>query len=84
MSAATLSIADVARRLGRAPGWLTPARRAELTAEGFPPPLPCLGRPRWSAAAIDAWIAGTPLPAPQAADPWHFLLDARAASLAGA
>ena len=35
----TWTAAEAARALGRSPGWLR-QHRAELEAQGFPPPLP--------------------------------------------
>jgi hypothetical protein len=55
-----LTSAEVAARLRRSPRWFSLVRK-RLQAAGFPPPLPgILGRPLWSTAAVDRWIAGEP------------------------
>lgn len=64
-----LDLAGAAARVGRSYSWLQRNWRT-LThgASGQPFPAPYIGaelggRPRWTAAAIDAWKAGAPTPA---------------------
>lgn len=51
----TLTKAQVAAELHLSPRRFT-EKRAELEAAGFPKPLPVFDRPRWSRAAVKAWV----------------------------
>ena len=92
MSGSVLTVAEVARLLGRRPEWLSPARRTELEAVGFPAPLAGVSRPTYARQAVMAWLAGgapapAPVPVPAAdvdgGEDWARILDRRAAQLAG-
>jgi predicted DNA-binding transcriptional regulator AlpA len=85
-----LTLSDIAAQLGVS----LPAlyrRMSLLRAQGFPRPLPGLGR-RYDPAAVAAWIAraSAPVPpaplatAPDAIEPWQAELDRRAAAMATA
>lgn len=57
-----ISAAKVARRFfGRSPAWFS-VHRSELEAKGFPQPIPLSGT--YSPTAIQAWIDGKPVQAP--------------------
>lgn len=69
MTGQLLTTREVCRLLRRTSGWFY-ANRAALEAEGFPKPLPVVGR--YSADAVAAWIkssGGAPVDAPANDDP---------------
>jgi len=53
----TLTLTDLAALTGYSYDWLSRKdNRARLYRRGCPRPLPCPGRPRWSRAAVEAWM----------------------------
>jgi len=53
---AIYTTADVAALLSHSTRWFR-ANRKRLNAEGFPPPVSCVGHPRWYGADLLAWLA---------------------------